>query len=282
MLPPLQRIQGLEDLIETKKYFVLHGPFRSGKTTAMMALVDRINEKGSHYALYSSMETLRGIADEDEAMNIILERLNEAISHSQLKTLKAFADASFSKSLDAFHCFSSFPLQIWLRELCTRLDKDLVIVFDEFESLTDDVLMYLLPQLRVSFNMRSTFPFPSSIVFVGTQNIKEYGSKISPGSQSPGTTFNIFNNFLTINNFTMSEIKALYLQHTEASGQIFEESAFQKVWYWSKGQPFMVNALASLVVEEILANDYSVAINEEHIDSAADILMKRGDTHFTF
>ncbi len=46
----------------------------------------------------------------------------------------------------------------------------------------------------------------------------------------------------------------------------------------SQGQPWLVNAIAKVVVED-LATDRSIAITPEHIDRAKEILIQRMDTH---
>jgi hypothetical protein len=63
------------------------------------------------------------------------------------------------------------------------------------------------------------------------------------------------------------------------TGQIFDDSAISKAWYWSEGQPWLVNALADEVVVDELKNDYTVTINGTHMDSAANVLIQRRDTH---
>jgi hypothetical protein len=102
-----------------------------------------------------------------------------------------------------------------------------------------------------------------------------------PVSESMGTAspFNIITEALTLPNFTLDEVKVLYAQHTEATGQVFMDEALERAWYWSEGQPWLVNALARQVVENVLARDYGPTINSDHIDKAADNLMKRRDTH---
>jgi hypothetical protein len=84
---------------------------------------------------------------------------------------------------------------------------------------------------------------------------------------------------LTLANFTYDEIKILYSQHTDASGQIFEDSVFEMAWYLTEGQPWLVNALAYEAVCEILKNDHSKHVTGDIIDHAAAILIKRRDTH---
>ena len=43
MLPALERLPGMERIVEQKSYFVLHAARQSGKTTALLALVEEIN-----------------------------------------------------------------------------------------------------------------------------------------------------------------------------------------------------------------------------------------------
>ncbi|MDR1608934.1 MAG: hypothetical protein LBT38_11090 [Deltaproteobacteria bacterium] len=113
------------------------------------------------------------------------------------------------------------------------------------------------------------------------RDIRDYLTQVRPESASQGlaSPFNIKKESLTLANFTRSEIGTLYLQHTEASGQIFEDSAIDKAWYWFEGQPWLVNALAYEAVVNILKNDYSAAVTATVVDEAAETLIIRRDTH---
>ena len=58
-IDPLTRID-LEDilmLIRQKKYFVLHAPRQTGKTSCLLALRDYLNEKGDYIAVYANVRT---------------------------------------------------------------------------------------------------------------------------------------------------------------------------------------------------------------------------------
>jgi hypothetical protein len=91
--------------------------------------------------------------------------------------------------------------------------------------------------------------------------------------------FNIKKKAFTLANFTLSEIGALYRQHTLASGQVFLDSAIDRAWHWSEGQPWLINALAYEIVVEILQNDYTATIDGKLVDQAAEALIERRDTH---
>ncbi|MGI9213006.1 MAG: hypothetical protein ACR2HF_11090, partial [Methylococcaceae bacterium] len=58
MIDPLKRIDHLEvvALIKAKRYFVLHAPRQTGKTTSLRALVEYLNQSGDYRAVYANIE----------------------------------------------------------------------------------------------------------------------------------------------------------------------------------------------------------------------------------
>ncbi|MBD3420541.1 MAG: hypothetical protein GF398_10525 [Chitinivibrionales bacterium] len=50
-------------------------------------------------------------------------------------------------------------------------------------------------------------------------------------------------------------------------------------YYWSEGQPWLVNAIARECIGELLRRDYAQAITFELIDQAAENILQRRDTH---
>ncbi|MEL6711262.1 MAG: ATP-binding protein, partial [Pseudomonadota bacterium] len=59
MIDPLTRINlpHIERLIAQQRYFVLHAPRQTGKTTCLMALMHHLNKQGHYQALYANVET---------------------------------------------------------------------------------------------------------------------------------------------------------------------------------------------------------------------------------
>jgi hypothetical protein len=57
-IDPFSRIDWFEirDLIDREKYFVLHAPRQSGKTTMLNAIVDRLNREGKYMAMVFNVE----------------------------------------------------------------------------------------------------------------------------------------------------------------------------------------------------------------------------------
>jgi hypothetical protein len=283
MLPALSRLPDIRALIDGKNYFILYSPRQSGKTTVINAAVDRINDEGKYCALYHSLKSLSEITDKDEAMSMLIGDLEKALNMSDFNALQDFSNDSFWLDVKAKSYFKYSSVSVWLNSLCKKLDKDLVVFFDDTDCLNEQVLFSFLSQLRKGFTVRDTVPFPRSIALIGLRYIRGYNVKLrdESGSLGPIIPFNIITEALTLDDFTLSEIRTLYVQHTEATtGQVFEEGAIQRTWHWSEGQPWLVNALTSHVVEKILDNDHNPAITAGHIDQAADYLIRRrGDTH---
>ena len=64
-LPPLARFD-LDDvlaLIGQKKYFLLHAPRQTGKTTCLLALADDLNPSGNYRAVDCKSDTAQAAGD---------------------------------------------------------------------------------------------------------------------------------------------------------------------------------------------------------------------------
>ncbi|MDR2198675.1 MAG: AAA-like domain-containing protein [Deltaproteobacteria bacterium] len=253
MIPAVSRLPDVEKLIDRREYFVLHSPRQTGKTTFMMAKADRLNMEGSYYAMYRSLEELRGIVDEAAAMKKIIDNLREAVDISNSLPLKSALGDNFNEELNRRSGFASHPLKIWLRVLCDKLEKDLVLFFDEIDALEGDTLSPILSQLRDGYEKRSKSRFPRSIALIGMRNIRYFEIKKRDESKSQGSSnsFDIITEFLTLPDFTPIEVASIYTRHTQASGQVFEKKAIQRAWDWTEGQPWLINALARQAVEKI-------------------------------
>jgi hypothetical protein len=283
MLPALPRLPDIQNLIEWEEYFILQAPRQSGKTTVMRAATKKINQGNSYYALYCSLAQLQTITDENMGKLSLIDILDRVLSESHVEALQkvALTDTDFRTGMALRPGFRTSPVQVWLSALCARLDKDLVVFFDEADCLEERVLLSFLSQLRDGYIERDLTPFPRTIALIGMRDIRDYKAKIRPDSETLGTgsPFNIIKGTYTLHNFSRDEIAALYAQHTEASGQAFDTGAVERTWYWSEGQPWLVNALASEVIENILAYNYTFPVTAQLIDQAADTLMRRQDTH---
>jgi hypothetical protein len=65
-LSPLGRLDLTEilSLIAQKKYFVLHAPRQTGKTSCLLALMDYLNATGSYRCLYFNVESAQAARED--------------------------------------------------------------------------------------------------------------------------------------------------------------------------------------------------------------------------
>ena len=100
-VPPLSRID-LDDvllLIEQQKYFVLHAPRQTGKTTVLLALMERLNREGRYSCLYANIEAAQAYRGHvDAAMRTIVTRIAAAADlYLQDERLQAWALSALTK-----------------------------------------------------------------------------------------------------------------------------------------------------------------------------------------
>ncbi|BAZ12422.1 hypothetical protein NIES4071_42530 [Calothrix sp. NIES-4071] len=165
-------------------------------------------------------------------------------------------------------------LQAWSQDS----PRPLVLFIDEIDALQDEALISILRQLRDGYPDRPN-NFPQSVGLIGLRDVRDY-KVASGGSERLNTSspFNIKVRSLTLRNFNETEVAQLYHQHTLDTGQVFTDEAVQTAFELTQGQPWLVNALAKEIVEEIVT-DYSVTITEEHIRRSKEVLIARQDTH---
>ena len=89
-LDPSERIN-LEEilfLIEQKKYFILHAPRQTGKTSSLLALMAYLNKQDKFKCLYINIEGAQAARENvQQGMNAIIQELRYAIKSSRLDVL---------------------------------------------------------------------------------------------------------------------------------------------------------------------------------------------------
>ncbi len=272
MLHFQEKYKEIQDLVDSGIYFVLHAARQTGKTTTVQQLTKQINKAENYYALYCSLETAQPFPEPERGIPAILACIRMAVNTYKLPSTEVFLE---NKKEDI-----NIMISKSLSEYCEILDKPLIIFFDEADGLSEGTLICFLRQLRNGYIEREQQPFPQSISLIGMRNLREYKSRYrttaTTGSVSP---FNIITKSLTIKNFSHENIIDLYNQHTEETGQIFELSAIEKVFYFTSGQPWLVNAIARECVVELLKNDYTKSITADLVEEAVKNIIIRRDVH---
>lgn len=272
MLPPEQRLPDLQALIERRQYFVVHAPRQTGKTTAMLALAARLRAEGMA-ALWCTFETCQGMTETAAAEPLWLQALDEWGRQWLPDPWKPPAHQAFQQGP------SGGRLKHYLETWCGSLDVPVVLLIDETDVVTGPALVSLLRQLRAGFMGRMSGTFPSSVALVGMRDLRDYLTEAKDGAPvNPGSPFNVKAASLTLRNFTPEEIASLLAQHTDETGQPFTDAALDRICWWTRGQPYLVNALADHCVSS-LQPDRSQPVCDAHVDQAKEALILARTTH---
>ena len=271
MLPPEVRLSGanLQRFVDKELYWVLHAPRQTGKTSFLMSWMKQLNASQQVVACYVSVERCQGIEEVENAMPAICSAIRQ-----YAKDFNVPVPAQPLEGKDAGSVLSSI-IQQW-SELCAP--KPLVILFDEVDTLSGPALVSFLRQLRGGFASRGVGRFPTSVALVGMRDLKDYLAASKDGTPvNPGSPFNIKKESFTLRNFNESEVSALLTQHTQATGQVFEEAALQEIFRLTGGQPWLVNTLADLCVTKLVTDGSPVVYG--HIEQAKELLIKSRAVH---
>jgi type II secretory pathway predicted ATPase ExeA len=270
MLPAVSRVPNLERLIAQENYFVIHAPRQIGKTTAMLALAKQLTASGKYTAIMVSVELGAPFSDSPQhAQEAILSSWHSAARVYLPPELRppAIEEIAVGQGIEET-----------LRQWAQTSPRPLVVFIDEIDSLQNEMLLSVLRQIRNGYPSRPG-AFPQSVGLIGLRDVRDY--KVAAGGSdrlNTSSPFNIKVRSLTLRNFNAEEVAKLYNQHTEDTGQIFTPEAVALAFELTQGQPWLVNALAKEIVEE-LVTDESIAITAEHILEAKEILIQRQDTH---
>ena len=278
-IPPLERLdlEQVLTLVRQKRYFVLHAPRQTGKTSALLALRDLLNAGGDYRCVYANFEAGQALREDlEQVMRTVLGEM---------------ADRARTTLGD------TFPEEVW-PDVLTRSGpggglgaalarwaeadrKPLVLLMDEVDALVGDSLLSVLRQLRAGYDRRPA-GFPQSVVLCGVRDVRDYRIHSGSGNEAVagGSAFNIKAASLRLGDFSEQEMRALLGQHTEETGQEFTPEALAVTWEQTRGQPWLVNALAhEACFDNKAGRDRTLSITAAAVLDAREQLILRRETH---
>ena len=206
-IPPLDRLD-LDDLlglIRQRRYFVLHAPRQTGKTSALLALMETLNGGGDYRCVYINVEIAQAAREDVGAATQAI------LSHMALRAHYSLED--------------DFVAEIWtetltragpygaLAEVLSRWahagDKPLVLLIDEIDALIGDTLLSVLRQLRAGYPDRPR-RFPQSVILCGVHDVRDYRIRSAAENQivPGGSAFNIKATSLRMEDFSRCEVES--------------------------------------------------------------------------
>ena len=279
LIPPLSRLD-LDDLlglVRDKKYFVLHAPRQTGKTSALLALRDLLNGRDEYRCVYANVESGQS------ARENVAEGMRAVLAELAFEASATLGDGELEEIWPAAltRVGPHGALRQALARWCLTDAKPLVLLIDEIDSLIGDTLLSVLRQLRTGYATRPR-RFPHSVILCGVVDVRDYRihSSVENALVLGGSAFNIKSESLRLGDFTQAEVSALLAQHTEETGQTFTAAALQTVWTRTGGQPWLVNALCyDACFRDKAGRDCSRSITADDILEAQERLILRRETH---
>ncbi|WP_419164001.1 AAA family ATPase [Candidatus Palauibacter sp.] len=278
-VPPLSRldVDNLLELLRQEKYFALHAPRQTGKTSTLLALRRELNDCGEFRCAYVNVEVGQSSREDvGAAMQAILSALARGARHS--------LDDRFVAGIWRDVLEEAGPHDALGETLARWAESDarpLVLLIDEIDALVGDSLVSVLRQLRAGYPERPR-RFPQSVILCGVRDVRDYRMHSPSGREiiAGGSAFNIRAESLRLGDFSRREVESLLAQHREDTGQPFTDGAHAAVWELTRGQPWLVNALAyEACFRDEAGRDRERPVRAIAIRGARDRLILRRETH---
>lgn len=170
-LPPLHRwnLNEILELIDQEKYFLLHAPRQTGKTSCLLALMDHLNHEGRYRAVYANLEGAQAYREQvDQGMATVVTDIaawaQEWSGEDEAPELarQVLATMPPGSALGGF-----------LSQWCASTPQPLVLMLDEVDALVGDTLISLLRQLRAGYLKRPQH-FPQTVILCGVRDLRDY------------------------------------------------------------------------------------------------------------
>ena len=275
-IPPLERLdlERVLRLIRQRRYFVLHAPRQTGKTSALLALRDRLHAAGGHRCVYVNVEIGQSArTDVAAGMRAILSALAREARHA---LDDPFLTGVWPDLLDRAgpHDALGEALSRW----AAANETPLVLLVDEIDSLVGDTLVAVLRQLRAGYHRRPA-SFPQSVILCGVRDVRDYRirSETEDALVAGGSAFNVKAVSLRLGDFSAADTRALLAQDAAETGRVWSPEALALVWELTRGQPWLVNALGAEITDE--APDASAGVGPDAVQQAKERIIRRRETH---
>jgi len=242
----------VEGLAKVKKgrYFTLFAPRQAGKSTFFQLMIERLKE--SYTPLWITLENLATV-NQSEFYQDIDEQIKDGLLKYHCQTDYSITSP---RGLAAFFKTSHLPI------------KPVVLIIDEFEGIPNNVLSEVMHTFRRIYHQKDSYLL-HSLILVGVSTVAE----LVVSSASP---FNITEE-LQLPYFTESEVRSLIEQYVTESRQTFEEPVINRIYENTNGQPGLVCALCSYLVEQLATNRHLPVTIEHYLKAQQHFLTERFD-----
>jgi hypothetical protein len=234
-------------------YMTVWAPRQTGKTWLMQQILFQLQKDDRFDVIKINLETLRDKTEVPEILSRILLYLGEKLGKS------------FPKVHD----------QLTFQDIFRKgtLDKPLILILDEFDSMSEGAITALVSTFRNIYIDRldeknkptgnKSYLLHSAALIgirsvVGVENVK-------------GSPFNIQRS-LHIPNLTLEEVKGMFQWYQDEIGQKIDDQVIERIFYETRGQPGLTCWFGELLTEgyEEYRVDQSKVIGMREFDKVFD------------
>ncbi len=211
-------------------YFTVWAPRQTGKTWCLNMVRYRLAAEGRFDVVKINLGHLRKQTDSVTVINVITKAILESIGKPVIKveTLDRFV-AVFSRSI---------------------LSKPLILILDEFDASTQDVIHDVISAFRKIYISRCEQTDKKTeekdyllhgLALVGARPLLGLENK-------SGSPFNI-QRCVRIPNLTEAEVWEMFQWYEKESGQVVEKEAIDRLYFETQGQPGLIGWFGELLTE---------------------------------
>jgi WD40 repeat protein/tetratricopeptide (TPR) repeat protein len=245
---------------------VLYGQRRTGKTSIIQELRQRLPKVGSYVSIYFNLEDRANLPIER-----VLSDLAKAIIHEisdtspRMTVLEKLTQPLLSKE--------TFQFKFLPQALDALLPNSLVVLFDEFDVLGDSQL----DQAAQMF-----FPYLHQLMTLDQQRLQFVFAIGRQFEDWPNLMEDIFREaeLLRVSTLTHKETVGLVRLSEENKSLVWHKTAIERVWELTSGHPYLTQQLCAVVWDNIHQNtdkqsEQVPGVLPEMVDAAISKLFER-------
>ncbi|MEN8217921.1 MAG: AAA-like domain-containing protein [Pseudomonadota bacterium] len=244
VVPRQTEIAELAERIKQGRYIVIFAPRQTGKTTFFRWTLDALStEDNTYFPIQLDFQICQNLSTE-AFYHYFYQNICKNIHH-YFKKNKSVTPDTLSKFLENASITDHVSMVGFFEQISSYLKtQKLVIIIDEFDGIPTEAVSDFLYSLRHIYLSDISQRCPYSVGIVGVKSITQlnYDRSISP--------FNIQDEFI-LPNFTISQVRELFEQYTEETGQVVATDVIETLHRQTAGQPFLVNRLGQILTEEM-------------------------------
>ena len=223
-------------------YITVWAPRQRGKSWIMRQVLWQLQEDERFDVVKLNIQDLQHIQDPLDAVQSIGDKLSKALALPSLPIDK----------LDHFaNLFES-----------NYLSKPLILLIDEFDSLTPKIIGHVVRILRNMYTIRWDSSLPTEQKSCLLHSVALIGVRAVLGVDNvSGSPFNVQRS-MHIPNLTYEEVDSMFHWYEQESGQTVEQDVIDRLFHVLQGQPGLTGWFGELLTETYNKHHPTIAMND--------------------